>query len=372
MKRPVEGTSSDRARRSSYPESGRAVGIVLRLGISVLIAVFAAGALAEQPRWQGIFNGGFERGLHPGGVRPAHWNLGFPGDDLVSPDAWRVVFDETLGTQVVEISCQKAGQACLISQVADLPVRAMTGRRLAVRARMKVEGAVAVAGIQVVALNPEVPPDPLTGVPHVGFLDLHSTGSGWMDLTGEVELIGVAELVAVALYVVGDGALIRVDDVLLEANLERPSCSPSTEPVLPLADGLPPFRLGLVNENPRSESDRGRAELTARAADVADLVNLFAHVRWNGLRGSQLLDGHETVLDVAGRARELGLDRMLTLDFTYAALEGLGDINPIPDGTPVESLDGPTRAAYLAELEALVVAVGAEIVSVGIETNFFW
>jgi hypothetical protein len=153
--------------------------------VTLVAAVHVASA--EQRQWPGIFNGGFEQGLHRDGSRPAHWVIGFPGDDAEAPDAWRLVFDRTIDSRVVEIICRKPEQACLISQVADLPVRSMAGRRLTLTARMRTESAVAVAGVQLIALNPEVAPDPLIGVPHVGFLDLQPRGSGWVELSGEVE-----------------------------------------------------------------------------------------------------------------------------------------------------------------------------------------
>jgi len=77
------------------------------------------------------------------------------------------------------------------------------------------------------------------------------------------------------------------------------------------------------------------------------------------------------VLDQGRRAAELGLEPMLTFDFTHADLDGIGHINPWPNGTPVERLDWTARAGYVDELVALVDAVRPTIVSVGIETDFF-
>lgn len=342
--------------------------LVAGVALAALPAVCVAGA----ETWQGVSNGNFEEGLHAGGERPAQWLVGFPDDPEPLPGSWRLVHDPGRGGRVLEVSCESDQRACLVAQVADLPVRSMTGRRLRFHVRIDVAGAALAAGVQLAAINPEVAPDPVTGISEVGFLQLAPSGAGWQDLDGEVVLDGVAEYAVVVLYVIGDGAVVRFDDVRLTADMPRPSCAPWVDPVEPLAGGLPPFRLGLVNENPRTASDRGRTALVARAAEAADIVNLFAHVRWNGLGGLPLLDGHEAVVDEAARARELGLERMLTLDFTHASLDGLGDINPMPDGTPVDRLDADSRTAYLGELEALVEATGATIVSVGIETNFFW
>lgn len=341
------------------------------IAVSWLVVSLAAAGLPAADR-DGEFNGGFEDGLDPAGMRPAHWLIGFPDDLAPRRGSWRLVEEE--GSTVLELTAEAGeGEGFLAVQIVDLPAAEMSGRTVRVHGRVRPITATGWTGLQVAALNPEAQVDPELGFAHVGSLHLTAAEAGWQELSGEIELNGPAELIVVVLFALGDGtsdAGARFDRISVAAtDLERPGCG--AWDALPLAGGQSPFPLGVVNENPRNGSDRALSDLVARTAEIADLVNLFAHVRWNGLSGDPLLAGHERVLAGARQADALGLDRMLTLDFTHAALEGLGDINPRPDGTPVDRLDETARAAYVDELEALVEAVGASLVSVGIETDFF-
>ena len=53
-------------------------------------------------------------------------------------------------------------------------------------------------------------------------------------------------------------------------------------------------------------------------------------------------------------------------------LEIVGDINPMPDGTPVAALTPEVRNAYIDELVALVAEMDPLFVSVGIEASIFY
>lgn len=320
----------------------------------------------------GVHNGSFELGLHPQEHRPNHWHIGFPGEEDPMPGTWALTADGVAGSIALTVTCTAVDATCVVAQIADLPAAVMAGEELVLSLRVATAGAGGWAGAQVAAVNPEVEVDPQTGIPHVGFLQLATDQPGWTTLHGSLTLEGPAAFIAVVLFVVGDGVAARFDEVSLETALAPPDCGPWPHDVAALEDGPPGFPVGITNENPRNGSDHALADLVARGAEVGRLINLFAHVRWNALTGSALLDGHERVLAASRLARSHGLRRMLTLDFTHAALEGLGDINPLPDGTPVERLDAETRSAYVAELRALVDAVDPEIVSVGIETDFFW
>jgi len=320
---------------------------------------------------EGIFNGGFERGAHAHENRPAHWLIGFPDDPAPVQGEWRTAADG--GSTALELITH-AGEmsSVIVVQVVDLPAAEMAGETLSARCRVRRVSDEGWVGVQIAALNPEATPDPETGVSHVGWLQLTAAAEqGWQELSGDLTLLGPAEMIVVVLFAVGDGEEVRArfDDVSVITELDLPACGPWSAP--PLAGGPPPFPVGVVNENPRNRSDRALEDLIARAAEVGDTINLFAHVRWNGLAGLPLLDGHDRVLEQGRRAAGLGLELMLTFDFTHAELDGIGHINPWPDGTPVERLDSAVRAGYVNELAALVEAVRPAIVSVGIETDFF-
>jgi hypothetical protein len=234
------------------------------------------------------------------------------------------------------VACE-SDDICLLSQIVDLPASTMSGVTLDLRARVRRQTAQGWVGVQLAAINPEAPVDPVVGFSHVGFLQLVPESDGWEHLEDSVTLAGPAQLIAVVLFVIGDGAVASFDDVSVAADMGFADCGPMPNGVAPLAGGLPPFPVGFTNENPRNGSDQGLADLTARAAETMDMVNLFVHIRWNGLAGKSMLSGHESVVDAARHLDRLGLARMITLDFTHDSVDGIGDLNPLPDGTPKRS-----------------------------------
>jgi hypothetical protein len=226
--------------------------------------------------------------------------------------------------------------------------------------------------VRLVAVNPEAPPDPELETGVVGRIDL-AVGEEWSLLQGTAVLSDVASSIVVVLAAGGDGTRVCFDDISVEVDLPLPRCGPQPGQLTPLEGGRPAFDLGIVSESLRSPTDAGRAALAGDASRIADLVNIFVHVRWNAITGRPLLDGFENELLQASQLRRLGIGRMLTFDLTHDSLAGIGHINPRPDGEPVGRLDDPGVAeAYLDELDALVGAIDPEIVSVGIETDLFY
>jgi len=343
----------------------------LRTSLAVLLLAALTAGAGER---EGIHNGGFELGLVPDASRPRHWNVGFPGDETPFPGTWELLRQAAAGsTGFLEIASQSKDRICVFSQIVDLPAAVMAGVSLRLRLRAKRRSGPGWVGAQLVAINPEVPVDPETGIPHVGFVQLTTASGAWAPLEGSITLQGAAQLIAVVLFVGGEETVGDFDDVSVTADMEFPPCGPFPIGAEPLHDGLPPFPIGITNENPRNASDAGRADLVARATETVDMVNLFVHIRWNGLRNLPMLAGHDRVIDTAARLARAGLPRMLTFDFTHDSVEGIGDLNPLPDGTLPGRLDDPgVSEAYLDELEALTEAMDPEIVSVGIETDFFW
>jgi len=168
----------------------------------IILAVAASGAGRE-----GIHNGSFEGGLHSSGSRPDHWNVGFPGDTTPFPGTWRLRQSVTVEpSTVLEIGCESDEQTCLFSQIIDLPAATMSGVSIRLRVRVQRQTDHGWVGVQLAAINPEVPIDPETGISHVGYLLLTPSTGSWEELEGTITLSGPAQIVALVLFVVGDGA----------------------------------------------------------------------------------------------------------------------------------------------------------------------
>jgi hypothetical protein len=321
---------------------------------------------------EGVHNGSFEQGLSNDWSRPSHWYVGFPEDLEPQPGSWALVLREDAASRALELSSE-AEDGVFVSQIVDLPARAMAGVTVTLKSAVRVTSDDGWAVAQLVALNAEAPPDPETGITHVGHLIIGSQNSEWTLIQDTVTLTDIAEILVIVLVASGDGTVARFDEISVTATIEPPGLGPDpTDAQLP-ATGLPRFPLGVTNESTRNPSDAANIELPLEASGIVDLVNLFVHVRWNAFAGLPLLDGHERIVEQARSLGWYGMPRMITFDFTHNSVEGIGNINPMPDGTPVGRLDDPmVRNAYLDELLALVEAVRPAIVSVGIETDFFW
>lgn len=142
-----------------------------------------------------------------------------------------------------------------------------------------------------------------------------------------------------------------------------------------------PFLMGISSMGSGLRRSEGNLDQTVEEwSRIADLTNLFFHVRWNALQDKPLLDGHEWLAAVGDAAREHGLKLAMVFDFTHDGRErddvlaGVGLINKPRDGTPFppEMLDSPLlRAAFQSELLAIVDRVKPEYVFIGLEINIF-
>lgn len=340
--------------------------------LALVLAVVAALPVAAGARVrEGLHNGSFEAAVAEGAARPPQWVVGFP-DNPRPPGSWRFAADAADGERSLEVVAGDGPDGFFLTQFVDLPVRAMAGATLHLEASLRAVSPGAGVVVQLLAVNPEAPIDPETGVPLVGRVVLIPSGGGWERLAGDAVLSDRAEYAFVMLSVLGDGETARFDAISVTTDIPDPDCAPDPAGVALPATGTPAFPLGITNENPRNPSEAALQALPFEASELVDLVNLFVHIRWNGLAGKDLLDGHDAILDTAAELARRRVRRMLTFDFTHNSLSGLGDLNPMPDGTPVGRLDDPAvSAAYLDELAALTVGIRPEIVSVGIETDFF-
>jgi len=341
------------------------------MGLLVLFLIIMDPVQADEIVLQGVHNGTFEEGVDSSGDRPNWW---WVGDEETPPDgegSWAVVVDENIGSNVLELTPLDLALSYSLSQFPDLPQSIGPGSTLTFSLDVDSRNLNGSVLALMAVWNPLAPVDPDLGVPLAGKVLLQPAGSGWEHLEGSLTL-SMKGYPWIYLGVTGSTGSARFDNVSLTTSLPLPSCGNGDNIHLP-PEGIPPFPLGIVNESPKNLSEYARGSLVREASSMADMVNLFIHIRWNDLTGRPLLDGHEASLRQAQELRRLSIPRMVTFDFTHGNLEGLGNINPRPDGMPVERLDDPgVTDAYLDELYALVEAIRPEIVSVGIEVDFFY
>jgi hypothetical protein len=130
--------------------------------------------------------------------------------------------------------------------------------------------------------------------------------------------------------------------------------------------------MGLRINDPVNFSEKAQERVEDSAALYAEAVNIFLHTRWCGLTGEDPATAHRIKLNQARAIKDKGLKYTLTYDFTQASPEGIGDLNPMPDGTPVTSLNDSTVAnACKYELLALCSLETPDYVVVGIEMSTF-
>lgn len=338
----------------------------------VFVVVWSSSLMAEVR--DVVRNGSFENGLSDDGRRPEYWHVGFPGDPPI----------DSLGFWEFDSACAGSGNVSLhlvpqgddgtyfVGQVLDLPTFDLTGKMVTFTLRMRTlepDGAHAV----LFTYNPECPDTTGLG-PNVGFVIL-SPGPGdssLVELSGSFTASGPAALMAVVLSVEPWSGGAWFDDVSVVVDVAEAGVEPDTSEVEDPLLGQPrEFLVGTVSEIARNNSEAAYEDLPLDIAEIGDMVNVFAHVQWNSLRGEPPCLGHEQQISFAGNAAAVGLDRMLTLDFTHESFTAVGNINPMPDGTPVPALTPDVRAAYLDELVALVGEIEPVIVSIGIEASIF-
>jgi len=319
-----------------------------------------------------LHNGGFEEGLN--GDRPAYWYIGFLEEPLPPGTlTWALddsVFEEGETSLRMETTHP---DGAFVSQIADGNTNIFTGTEVFVSFDARVS-ADAAATLFVLAVNPELPPDPAWDVGLAGQLTLSQgdTSGGWVNLSGSFTATEQASYVVVMPLVSGDGP-VWFDDISITWEQPPVGAMPDPPDVEPAFDERD-FGWGFVNENPRNLSEYAELDVPAEIDALGgDTATLFFHVRYNQLTGKPLLDGFERGLRLSEYARAYGLDRVLVFDFTHDSVEGLGNLNPLPDGTsPGSFTDAAVRDAMQAELLAIAEQVEPMAVMVGIEINFFY
>jgi hypothetical protein len=323
-----------------------------------------------------VRNGSFEGGLSLDGTRPEYWRVGFPDEPPIEElGHWEL--DSTLvgagNVSLRLIADNPDTEGYYLTQVLDAPTFDLEGKTVAFSAQMRTAGSGGGYGL-LVAYNPESP-DSFGTAPVVGYSALVPVpgDTGFVTLADSFVATGPATGMAAVLLTEGGGEGMWFDDVTVVFDVAEEGTGPDTSQVDDPLKGAPRhFYVGAVSEAARNPSEAAYEDLPADIAEIGDLLNVFCHIQWNHLTGVPLLTGHEQVLEIATGAEGLGLARMLTMDFTHDDPETVGDINPMPDGTPVDSLSPEVRAAYIEELLALVQEIDPVAVSVGIETSIMY
>jgi len=346
---------------------------------SVIIALF----IISTPALAGVFdyrntilNHSFEEGLSDDGTHPRWWRVGFPDD--VPIDAlgeWQLdsLVAATGSFSLKLIPDCDSLENYFLTQFIDAPTFDLEGQTVTFSVKIRCYAPGGITAV-LLAFNP-LSPDSFLGVPAVSGLIIgpEYADTGFVEFSDSFVATGSAAAMAVILFVDGwcDGAWF--DDIRVELDVAEAGPGPDTSDVPdPLGGATRNFYVGAVADIPRNYSEAAFDALPSEIAVIGDMVNIFAHIKWNGLTGEPLLSGHEQRIEWASSADALGLAKMLSLDFTHDSALSLGGINPMPDGTPVDSLSPEVRAAFIDELVALVEEIEPIVVSVGIEMNFFF
>ncbi len=342
-----------------------------RVFLTGCVCILFSGLL---PAENGVVNGGFEAAAGPNIDGPAYWWIGTPDEPPEYSLTGNWSLDRLLkteGDQSLRLSPDTDGDYA-VSQVLHIPTYDLKNKIVRLSADIRTENLSRSAMILLVAVNPELEPDPdyQTGI--AGKTILASSGDDGVFRHYEASFTGTdaAEYILLYCSVSGKTGSAWFDNISVDIDIDPPG--PASPPVDPPVKNRN-FRMGFVNENPLSISIRGYEEVILKAGESAEVINIFFHARWSQLTGESLEWGHRQQLMQARVAREAGLKIALTFDFTHDHPESVGDVSPAPDGTPVGSLnDAEVAEAYKSELLALCERVHPEYVFVGIETSIFY
>ncbi len=325
-----------------------------------------------------VLNGSFECGLAEEADRPLYWEIGFPGEEAGTLlGTWHL--DSSRATERTHSlylvpDCSET-ETYSVSQFLDAPTYDLSGKTVTLSLDMR-HGSSGGGFALLFAYNPESTDSLFHSIPITGYTIINLAGdeTGFVHLADSFVATGPAEILALLLSAEGwakEG--VWFDDVQVKFEVAEAGDDADTADVVnPLGDDIRDFHIGAVAEIARNSSEAAYEDLPAEIAEIGDMINVFAHVKWNALGDEPLTEGHDLQLQLAADAKELGLRRMLTFDFTHDNVGSVGDINPLPDGTPVDSLSLSVRTAYINELLALVDHIEPAIVSIGIETSIFY
>jgi len=343
----------------------------LLLGVTLLPSLFGYTIMNV------VTNGSFEDGFSEYGARPEYWYIGLPDERPIDGfGEWdfdsTIVADGLVSVHLVT-DCPDT-ESYFLTQVVDAPTFDLEGKSVTFSLKMRVP-VYGTAYALLIAFNPESPDTLFDVIPTVGYAILmpEPGDTGFVELCDSFTATGPAQLMAVLISVNGPANEAWFDDIRVTYDVADEHPGPDTSEVAnPLGTSPREFYIGTTSEVTRNFSEAALEDLPSEIAEVGDMVNIFTHIKWNDLRDTTLLAGHDRPLFVSELAEDIGLARALTFDFTHDTPTTVGEINPMPDGTPVDSLSPEVREAYINELLALVDEIDPVIVIVGIETDIFF
>lgn len=341
--------------------------------VSFVLLLFCSQAWADDV----VSNGSFE--MPPESLeRPRYWYVGWSDSPAAYAGNGSWTLDpqyQTDGLYSLKLSPNNNADYSF-SQILHVPTYDLTGKTVSISVDVRKNGLSEVPSIFALALNPELPDDPVYGIGLAGKVVILADGPDgeWQTYTGNFTATDNAVCLAIALITDGTTGSAWFDNVIVDVDVPVPGPTPALrDPVLSTRQ----FRLGFVGDNPSDYSEKGEEEMIQKAASAAEAFNIFFHVRWTSLTGETVTDGHKERLQQARRARAAGLSPILTFDFTHDDADSVGDINMAPDGNPPPGanpfdLTNPVvRNAYKEELLAVAAIVQPQWVLVGIELDIF-
>ncbi len=320
-----------------------------------------------------ITNGGFEMSPFDT-TRPPYWYIGFEDSPIeyMTNGAWSLdTLFKTEGSQSIKLM-PLSDEDYSMSQVLNAPTYDLSGKTVRISCDIRTQDLQSSPMVIILAVNPELPPDPDlgTGIAGEAVIVADSSNEAFETYQAEFTAIDNASFILLVCTTTGTSGAVWFDNISVEMDVTEPGSDPEPIPA-PIASRS--FDLGFVQENPINISEKGWEDVIIRAASASELVNIFFHVRWCELTGEDIEYGHRLRLHQAELAKTMGMKVALTLDFTHENSGSIGDILPTPDGTPVGSLnDTIVKDAYVKELIELCSIVLPDYVIVGIEASIFY
>ncbi len=324
-----------------------------------------------------LANGGFGLPVQQGVERPPFWYVGFRGEPEAASGTWAIdTSDPAEGEGSLMI--EPAGDF-FVSQILHLPAPLIRGRTVSLSLSVKHESTDTPPTFFVAGFNPEVTQEhPLLGPGIAGaYVSIADEEEGvWKEYAGQFTADHPATAVVVILFANGSNGRVWFDDVRVVADTWSPGEGPDPESIdTPLDERS--FAMGFTGQSPKDLSELGFSDLVEKTAATGEILNLFFHVRWcaHDLSVIPCEDDpvHALMVDLGREARSHGLDLAITVDFTHNSFEEIGELNPLPDGASVGTLEDPAvRAAYREELLWIFDRLEPEFVIVGIEVDIMY
>ncbi len=341
----------------------------------LLLFFLAIPSLSAFSQQQVVSNPGFET-TGSDTARPSYWRIGFrssPYSYADSAGSW--AYDSSYATQGARSLRMMPSDTdgYVITQILHLPTYDLKNKKVHLELDIRHQGLAQPPVVVLAAINPELPPDPALGVGVAG-KTIVQPGVGQTSFTTYQDSFvasAQAEYMQVMLITEGNSGSAWFDDIEVHTKVAQPG-PPLSDVPSPLSDPRN-FSMAFTTQAPIDRSEKAMEEAADRTQQYADVMNIFTHVRWGSLTGEPLTHGHKEALEWGELADERGLDKVLTFDFTHGSPQEVGELNPLPNGDTVGSLnDNSVQKALKEELLALADTLDPAYVIVGIEMNLFY